>query len=153
MATTADQFTATERDLLRRLHAIVGPAITYPGYLRDQNERSGGGRGFAYEVGTSSLHGTWHEWLVAERFADGSPRFWRTGELLREAHVSFARVERWAAGLPGEVRAKAQRWWATYPRETRDLPRLAALTLAALDGEFDPVPEHPALFEVEGVGL
>ncbi|MEV0357148.1 hypothetical protein AB0H71_13910 [Nocardia sp. NPDC050697] len=145
---TAVQFNDAERALLRRCHILIGPVIASPEWavrhLRDHAERSGGGGGFAYEVGTGSIHGTWHEWIETDWNPDGSAKLWREGALLGEARVSFARLERWAAGLPSGVRAMARRWWATYPRNTRDLPRLAALTVAVVDGRYEREPEHEA---------
>ncbi|MGY4103452.1 hypothetical protein ACW2Q0_28395 [Nocardia sp. R16R-3T] len=142
-------WTPAELELLGQLAHRIGHCIADPDdaiqHLRD-GHGCGGGAGFRYEFTQTAILGHWHEWIpVAWAASDdirpaGQPIKWREGALLREARVSYRRLQRWCESLPAEVRAQALTWWRTYPENTRDLAALIRLTRAALASEFDLIP-------------
>jgi hypothetical protein len=150
-------WTPTELDLLRAVHTDIGHCIANPASaiegFRD-GHRSGGGGGFQFEFTKTALVGQWHEWMpikwaaADDRRPTGQPIRWRAGALLREATVSYRRLERWCAEMPAGIREQALIHWRTYLVDSRDLPALTSLTLAAINGEFGA---EPALFDLAEV--
>lgn len=146
-------FTADERALLRTVG--IGPCIASPAAWIEHmrlGERSGGGRGFSFRFTKSALVGTWHEWIPNRWREDGEPMQWHPGELLREASVSYRRLQRWCEALSAEVIAEAVRHWRKYPQDTRDLPALAELAREQLASPTPtPEPEQLNLLEMTNV--
>ncbi|WP_063046262.1 hypothetical protein [Nocardia pseudovaccinii] len=138
--------TEDERALLRRVPQHIGHCIADPAdgieHLHDCHG-SGGGGGFTYELTRTAIVGRWHEWIpvawakTGDRRPEGEPIRWRQGALLRQATVSYHRLNRWCESLTAEVRAQALTWWRTHPECTRDLAALNRLTLRQL---ADPEP-------------
>jgi hypothetical protein len=129
-------WTDNERDLLRNIHHHLGPVLANPAggveHLRSSHG-SGAGGGYTYTFGSTAIRGEWREWTPVQWRPDGRACRWRSGELLRTASVSYARLEAWALSLPAGVRAKALLHWQTHPEWTRDLAALDRVTLAAID--------------------
>lgn len=136
-----------ERHLLRIVHADIGPCIANPAagiaHLK-LGDGSGGGPTYSYRYGDSAITGEWHESVPDAWRQDGKPWKWQAGRQLGEAKVSYRRLEAWCESLPADVRELAVQHWRVHPVETRDLRKLAALTLAVIAAD-DP---EPALFEI-----
>ncbi|MBF6277051.1 hypothetical protein [Nocardia nova] len=134
-------WTVDQRHLLRLVHRKIGPCIANPewgiDYLR--GDSAGGGPTYSYRFGQTAVNGEWHESIEDAWRSDGRPWRWRRGKQLGEARISYKRLQGWCESLPADVRERAVTYWRTYPVETRDLPRLYALTLAAIDAD-DPEP-------------
>lgn len=133
--------TSDERALLRARHRDIGELIASPSYAVEgfrTSSHSGGGRGFNFVFGKTRLTGEWWEWIPTHHWPDGTPRRWRYGELLRSVSITYTRLTQWVESLPADIRDQAVIWWRTYPEETRDLDKLAALVLDVL---ADPVPD------------
>ncbi|WP_280186430.1 MULTISPECIES: hypothetical protein [Nocardia] len=143
------EFTADERALLRRVPQWVGHCIANPAggiqAIRDSHGAGAGG-GFHYQFTKSAVIGQWYEWTpVAWATEDdirptGTPIEFRAGVLLRDARVSYARLQQWCQSQPAGVRAQALVWWRTYPENTRNLGALVQLTLQQL-AEPEPATE------------
>jgi hypothetical protein len=151
------EWTDTERDLLRELRRHVGHCIAAPEdaiYGFKDGHESGGGHGFEYEFGRAAITGRWHEWHLVARTVSGRPGKWHKGRLLREARISYAQLHRWCAGQPADVREQAVINWRVHPVETRNLPALERVALAAIDADAPapaPAATELALFELAEV--
>lgn len=137
--------TDDERALLRKVHRDLGELLASPAdAIRDYRTsgHTGGGHGFDFRYSRENLTGWWWQWTPVQWAPDGTPTRWEQGELLRSVSITYDRLRKWAESLPTEVRADAATWWRTYPENTRDLGKLAALVLAQLDDT------QPALFDL-----
>ncbi|NEW33814.1 hypothetical protein GV791_14745 [Nocardia cyriacigeorgica] len=142
------EFTEAERALLRALHDEIGHVIASPDDAIDDMRHSQAfymGRGFHWRATKTALEGQMHEWIEDAWYPDGRVMRWRTGALLWEARITYARLQRWVESLPPKVRAQALTWWRIHPVDTRDLHQLAQLTLYAINLD-DP---EPKLFEIQ----
>ncbi|WP_280394298.1 hypothetical protein [Nocardia brasiliensis] len=145
-APAAVVLTAPERALLRKVYDLIGPCIANTEYGIESmalGHRSGCGAGFAYRCTKKRITGQWHQWIVTDRWPDGSVKNARKGRLLQEVSITYTRLAQWCDSLPEQVHAQALAWWRTYPENTRDLPALARLTLEQL---ADPEDAQLALW-------
>ncbi|WP_162958765.1 hypothetical protein [Nocardia yunnanensis] len=135
--------TGPERALLRKVYDLIGPCIASTEYgieYMARGYRSGCGGGFAYKCTKKRITAQWHEWIVTDRYPDGSVKKARKGRLLQDVSITYTRLAKWCDSLPEQVRAQALTWWRTYPEDMRDLPQLYRLTLEQL-----AEPEEPQL--------
>lgn len=124
-------WTDTERDLLRRLCRHVGHCIAAPddavSDFKAGYETGADPDGLNYRFTATAVTGGWPG---------------------REARITYARLRRWCLAQPDGVRKQAVIHWRVWPVETRNLPELDRVALAALNAD-DPAP---ALFDLVEAG-
>lgn len=130
-------WTDTERALLHRVPIDIGHCIADPDdaidYFRN-GSNAAWGPGHHRRFTATSLYGEWTD---------------TTGP--HTATITYTRLRRWCEGLPSDIRAQALTLYRTYPVNTRDLPALARLAVAAINAgtpKPQPGPELLALFEL-----
>ncbi len=136
-----------ERTLLRLVCSDIGPCIANPAVgiqWHREGHLSGGGPTYGYKWGDTTLSGEWHESVPNAWRKDGRPWKWDRGRQLGAARISYKRLQAWCESLPADIREQAVQHWRVYPVDTRDLPKLDALTLAVIEAD-DPAP---ALFPI-----